>query len=180
MKWTDERATKDQLSRLGQFGYEPDHPLAKREASHLIRDFEACRERPPAPAQSDAREAAKCESYGLRAAVESAKQAVAQAGKDEIQNLRHDLALALAKRQEFWMESCSDAEKMQVVSLEACDLYKKYGCRFAVPTAQQVQAIFDALDSALPLWDKDQAGLFYRTLELNFPQLLLHPAGSGG
>jgi hypothetical protein len=179
MKWTDERATKDQLSRLVQFGFEPDHPLAKGEASRLIRDFEACREGEAAQAESDACESTKCESYCLRAAVEDAQRAVAQAGKDEIQNLRHDLALAVTNRQELSVQSCSDAEKMQVVSMLARDLYKKYGCRFAAPTAQQAQAIFDALDSAMPPWDKDQPGMFYRTLELNFPELLRHPAGSG-
>src|SRR5882672_1179424 len=48
MKWTDERATENQLSRLRQFGYEPDHPLVKDEASRLIRDFEAYpKHRPP-------------------------------------------------------------------------------------------------------------------------------------
>ncbi len=194
MKWTDQRATKDQLSRLGEFGYAPDHPLAKGEASHLIRDFEACREGQAALAQSDAREATKCEAtkceatkyeatkceaHGLRAAVENAKRAVAQAGQDEIQNFRHDLALAVSERQEFWRDTCCDAEKMHVVSMQARDLHKKYGCRFAAPTAQQVQDIFDALDLAMPLWDRDQPRVFYQTLELNFPELLCHPAGSG-
>jgi hypothetical protein len=179
MKWTDQRATKDQLSRLGAFGYEPDHPLPKGEASHLIRDFEACRDGQAALAESDAREAAKCEAYGLRAAVENAKRAVAKPGKDEIRNFRYDLALAVAKRQEFWRDTCSDADKIHVVSVQARDLYREYGCRFAAPTAQQVQDIFDALDSAMPLWDRDQPELFYRTLELNFPELLRHTAGSG-
>ena len=179
MKWTDQRATKDQLSRLGEIGYQPDHPLTKDEASHLIRDFDACREGQAAVAESDAREAVKCEPYNLRAAVENAKRAVAQAGKDELQNFQHHLASAVVKRQEFWTGTCSDAEKMQVVSMQARDLYKKYGCRFAAPTAQQAQDILDALDAAMPFWDRDQPGLFYRTLELNFPDLLRHPAGSG-
>ena len=179
MKWTDERATENQLSRLRQFGYEPDHPLAKDEASRLIRDFESYPKAQATLAESATREVTKHEAYSLRAAVENAKRAVAQAGKDEAQNFRHDLALALAKRQELWVDTCSDVEKMCVVSMEARDLYKQYGCRFAAPTAQQVQDIFDALDSAMPFWDRDQPELFYRTLELNFPELLRHPAGSG-
>ena len=179
MKWTDERATENQVNRLRQFGYEPNHPLAKDEASRLIRDFEAHPKAQAALAESATGEVAKHEAYGLRAAVESAKRAVAQAGKDEAQNFRQDLALALAKRQELWVDTCSDVEKMCVVSMEARDLHKQYGCRFAAPTAQQVQDIFDALDSAMPFWDRDQPELFYRTLELNFPELLRHPAGSG-
>ena len=78
------------------------------------------------------------------------------------------------------MDTCGDAERMRPVSTQAHMLAKKYGCRFAVPTAQQVQSIFDALDSALPFWDKDQPELFYQTLELNFPELVRHPAGRGG
>ena len=176
MKWTDERATENQLSRLRQFGFEPDHPLAKDEASRLIRDFESY---PKAQATLAEGEVTKDEAYRLRTAVENAKRAVAQAGKDATQNFRHDLALAVAKRQELWMDTCSDAEKMRIVSTEARNLHKQYGCRFAAPTAQQVQDLFDALDSAMPFWDRDQPELFYRTLELNFPELLRHPAGSG-
>ena len=179
MKWTDQRVTKDQLSHRSRFGYEPDRPLTKGEASHLIRDLEACREGQAAVAESDAREATKCEPYQLRAAVENAKRAVAQAGKDEIQNFRHDLALAVVKRQEFWMDTCCGAEKMHPVSMRARDLYQKCGCGYAAPTPQQAQDIFDALDAAMPFWDRDQQGLFYRTLELNFPELLRHTAGSG-
>jgi hypothetical protein len=118
--------------------------------------------------------------YQLRAAVENAERAVAQAEKEKIQNFQNDLALAVEKRQEFWRATCCAAERMQVVSTQASDLYKKYGCRFASPTAQQAQDILDALDAAMPLWDRQLQGLFYRTLELNFPELLRHTAGSGG
>jgi len=38
----------------------------------------------------------------------------------------------------------------------------------------QVQSILEALDSALPAWDRDSPEMFYRTLELNFPELLRH------
>ena len=180
MNWTQERAAEQQLSRLKQFGYEPDHPLSKGEAAHLIRDFEACRQRETVLAESATRELAEHEAYHLRSAVDRTRRVIAQAGKDEIENLRHDLALAIAKRQELWMDTCGDAERMHPVSTQAHELSKKYGSRFAVPTAQQVQDIFDALDSALPFWDRDDPGLFYQTLELNFPELVRHPAGRGG
>ena len=38
--------------------------------------------------------------------------------------------------------------------------------------AEQVQEVLDALDSALPVWDREHPELFYQTLELNFPQLV--------
>jgi hypothetical protein len=36
----------------------------------------------------------------------------------------------------------------------------------------QVQHILDALDAALPNWEREHPDLFYKTLELNFPELL--------
>ncbi len=86
-----------------------------------------------------------------------------------------DLGAALAKRQEFWMDTCRDPGKMQAASPEILDLYMKHGCRFLAPTHGQVQEIFDALDSAMPAWDRDHPELFYQTLELNFRELLRHP-----
>jgi hypothetical protein len=35
-----------------------------------------------------------------------------------------------------------------------------------------VQEILDALDSAMPAWEREHPALFYQTLELNFPHLL--------
>jgi len=84
------------------------------------------------------------------------------------------LGLAIAKRQEFWADTCSDADKMHPVAAQGLVLQKKHGCRFTVPTAAQIQAILDSLDRVLPSWDKDHPELFYQTLELSFPELLRH------
>jgi hypothetical protein len=35
-----------------------------------------------------------------------------------------------------------------------------------------VQVVLEALDAAMPLWDRDHPELFYQALELNFPQLV--------
>jgi hypothetical protein len=35
-----------------------------------------------------------------------------------------------------------------------------------------VKAVLDALDGAMPLWDKEHPELFYQTLEINFPELV--------
>ena len=172
MNWADEPATEYQLSHLRQFGYEPEHPLTKGEASHLLSDFEAHPEREAGLAESHVREMTKHEVYRLRVAVEDAKRAVAKAEKDEIENSQRDLVLAVAKRQEFWMDTCRDPGKMRAASVHVLDLYMKYGCRFVAPRHEQVQEILDAFDSAMPLWDRDHPELFYQTLELNFPELL--------
>jgi hypothetical protein len=63
---------------------------------------------------------------------------------------------------------------MQARSASTLDLYMKHGCRFVTPTHEQVQEILDALDVASPFWDRDNAEIFYQTLELNFPELVRH------
>ena len=64
---------------------------------------------------------------------------------------------------------------MNICSQRVLDFYQKHGCRFTVPSRQHVQDVLDALDAALPLWEKEHPELFYQTLELNFPELLRRP-----
>ena len=52
------------------------------------------------------------------------------------------------------------------------ELYRKFGCRYDPPTQRQVQEILEALDPAMPFWDRDHPELFFQTLELNHPGLL--------
>ena len=80
--------------------------------------------------------------------------------------------LTAAERQEFWINTCQEVMHMQICSQQVLDFYQKHGCRFAVPSRQQVQDVLDALDAALPHWEKEHPELFYQTLELNFPELL--------
>ena len=174
MAWTDEPATETQLSHLRQFCYEPDHPLTKGEASRLISDFEADPNGRSTLVENDTPELTKLSAHHFRVAVERAKRAVAEAAAEEMQNPQHVLALAIAERQDFWVDTCSDTEKMHLVPTQVSALYKRYGCQFALPRHEQVQAILDVLDSAMPLWDRDYPELFYATLELNFPESVRH------
>lgn len=75
-------------------------------------------------------------------------------------------------RVEFWADTCREVTDMRVASKEVIDQYRKYGCRFCAPTHSQVQNVLEALDAAMPHWEKDHAELFYQTLELNFPELI--------
>jgi hypothetical protein len=52
------------------------------------------------------------------------------------------------------------------------DFYRRYGCRFFEPGLDQVHHVVEALDSAVPMWEKTHPELFYQTLELNFPELV--------
>ena len=83
--------------------------------------------------------------------------------------------LTPGERQEFWIDTCREVTQMHIVCQAVLELYQKHGCRFAVPSRQQVQDVLDALDAAMPVWEKEHPELFYQTLELNFPELLRRP-----
>ena len=174
MTWKDEPATEIQLGHLRRLGYEPDRPVTKGEAAQLISDFEELSGSPATPKGDDDLEFARISAYRLRVKVENARRAAAQGSIRPLENPRHLLEVAVAERREFWADTCSEADKMHLVCTQVLALHKQHGCRFAVPTADQVQAILDSLDSALPEWDRDHPELFYQTLELNFPELLRH------
>src|SRR5512133_1064643 len=76
------------------------------------------------------------------------------------------------ERVEFWIDTCRDVSAMRSGSHEVIELYRNYGCRFFEPGQSQVQNVLEALDSAIPLWEKTHPELFYQTLELNFPELV--------
>jgi hypothetical protein len=84
-------------------------------------------------------------------------------------------AQAAPDRQEFWMDTCRETTHMHMGTKPVIDLYRQYGCRFCEPTHAQVQGILDALDSAMPQWERTHPELFFQTLELNFPELVRRP-----
>lgn len=173
MNWKDEPATESQLSHLRQLGCLPERPLTKGEAAHLISDSEANPAQPANSAQESFFTADRREAHRFRVIVEAAKRAATE-GSGEIEKGRQELEIALAQRQQFWIDTCHDPTQMRARSDQVLDLHIKHGCRFVAPTGEQAQEILDALDFALPHWDRDQPELFYQTLELNFPELRRH------
>lgn len=87
---------------------------------------------------------------------------------------RNVSACATPDRQDFWVDTCREITEMHHAAERVLRFYQKFGCRFAVPSRQQVQSVLDALDAALPQWERQHPELFYRTLELNFPELVRH------
>lgn len=77
------------------------------------------------------------------------------------------------RRQEFWLDTCRGVAHAHDGCAQIQQLYRKHGCRFAEPTQQQVRGILDALDGAVPKWESEHPELFYQTLELSFPELLI-------
>jgi hypothetical protein len=171
MDWTGEPATEGQLSSLRRLGYQPLRPLTKGRAAHLIRNFDENPQREPASAENGVREIAKRQAHLLQHAVEEARRAVRDSTKDETEEFRRILAAATERRRDFWIDTCRDPPQMQDCSAQALDLFMRYGCRFVVPSGEQVQEILNCLDLLMPLWDCQQPEMFYQTLELNFPEL---------
>jgi len=108
----------------------------------------------------------------LREVVELARQANAVQDPAKRESSGTELDQALGRRQQFWLDTCREVTEMRSASRHVLDLHRKHGCRFCAPSPQQAQYILDALDSALPSWDRDHPELFYQTMELNFPELL--------
>jgi len=172
MNWTEEPATEPQLTQLKRFGYQPLHPLTRSEAAHALRDLETNPQTPAVLEAEGLREINKQEALSLRLAVENARRAIAGAPPDQSDPARCELAAAIDRRQQFWVDTCCDPGRMQFPSAQVLDLYMRFGCRFLPPTREEVQDVLDALDIALPTWDRDHPELFYQTIELNFHTLL--------
>ena len=78
----------------------------------------------------------------------------------------------LVEREDFWADTCREIPQMQHATAEAVELYRQYGCRFCTPARQQIECVLNALDAAVPRWEKEHPELFYQTLELNYPELV--------
>ena len=167
MNWKDEPATEMQISRLRQLGCMPERPLTKGEAAHLIshHDVTFVRQSDTPAGQQTSGTCVQFNAYELRVAVESARRTTKVGGA---------LDCALEQRQRFWMDTCCEPAQMHMRSKEVMELHMKHGCQYVEPTREQTQEILNALDMALPTWDKEHPELFYQTLELNFPELRKH------
>jgi hypothetical protein len=172
MDWENEPATWKQLRFLKQSGYKPDRHLTKAAAAELISSMGGRIEPPPPVPEAVVQPIRQQDAYLLGKAVENARRAVAAARRDNLQIAEQNLALAISKRQMFWLDTCRDPTRMQAACGQVLDFYRKYGCGFEAPSHREIQEVLSALDSAMPLWDRDHPEMFYQTLELNFPALV--------
>lgn len=81
------------------------------------------------------------------------------------------MAATTTSRVEFWLDSCREVREMRHGSMQVLELYQRFGCGLIAPSQRQAQEVLDALDTAMPMWDRDHIELFYQALELNFPEL---------
>jgi hypothetical protein len=158
--WEDDPASDKQLAYLSKFGYTHVGPLSKGEASKLIGEFEEdperCRIRDASSrkaSEASVEELAKGEAYQLHSDVVNAD--------------RCDLKLAKQTRIAFWTAAFSPSDEF----LMPYELYEAYGQHYRKPKREQIQHILDALDAAMPTWDRDHTELFFETLKINFPEL---------
>jgi len=186
MDWPDEPASEQQVVRLKNLGCVPTAHLTMTEAARLIRQYQKLLRQTgnslkspatDAPASHQAginvSESARNIAHRLHETAANAKHAMAVA--PEAANVRADLVSSTAARVEFWLDTCREIREMQIASVQVYELHHDYGHRLFAPTREQVQEILDALDVAIPSWDKENPELFYKTLELNFPNLVRKP-----
>jgi hypothetical protein len=76
------------------------------------------------------------------------------------------------ERLEFWADTCREVTRTHAGSRQTMELYRDYGCRFFEPGLGQVLNVLEALDSAMPQWERTHPELFYQTLEMNYPELV--------
>jgi hypothetical protein len=162
MDWTDEPATWKQLRDLKRCGYQADRRLTKIEAANLISSYGGGSD--PVVAMQNG---VTIRAYELRLAVEQAKREGTERGRMDPAKM----GMALAERQNFWLNTFHGTSQLQSGCTQVLELYRRQGCLFFEPTRKQVQDILDALDAAMPHWDNDHPELFYEAMELNFPEL---------
>ena len=176
MDWENEPATWKQLRFLKQHGYKPDRRLTKTAAADLVQQLggdiaiSQPTAEPPVPPPAVVHQFRQ-DAYLLHTEVEQAGKAAAEARRENFQSAQQELAIAISKRQVFWIDTCRDPTRMQAACGQVLDFYRKYGCQFEAPSHKQAQEVLSALDSAVPFWDRDHPALFYQTLELNYPEL---------
>jgi hypothetical protein len=154
--WRDDPASEKQLEYLNKFGYTPSSALTKGQASDLIERFKNDPKRQDILLENDMKE----EAYNLHTEVDEAK-------KDP----ELDLEDALRCRLSWWMGLVNMLDTGDCCSQLHMDLWEAYARHFVPPTEEQTQTILDALDNAMPTWDKTHPQLFFETLELNHPDL---------
>jgi len=182
MDWSDEPASANQIQLLRHFGYEPDVSLKRGDAARLLLEAERDRSRRRDSLKGDTRKITADEASELHAAMDQARGACESGGGASPQESGTDLTAAIAKREEWWMDTCRDPGKMKGVSAQKIELYKLQGCRFEEPSRGQVREVLQALDSAAPNWERENPELFFQTMELNYRELVrqcLAPASGG-
>ncbi len=192
MDWPDEPATEQQVDQLKKLGYMIARPLTLTQAASLIRQYKKGPPRPvsPAPPQPEVPPAGSSAGKpGLPAAparegggemsrtqgrplqAQSEPPAHFKLARPETTPPAAEAAAAKAVRVEFWLDTFREVKEMRVGSAQVYELRQKHGCRFLLPSSEQVRDLLDALDAAMPLWDKEHPEVFYQTLQLNFPDL---------
>ena len=177
MDWPDEPATWKQIKFLKEHGCTPERRLTKTEATELIQKLGGSPTLVTVPSERAASPLAPPAAYQLRVKADKARRILEEAGRSRTERLENDLVLAIGERQYFWIATCRVSGRQTTTCLEVDELYQRHGCRFEPPGGKEVQFILDALDSAMPFWDRDHPEIFYQTLELNFPGLVRRCAG---
>ncbi len=192
MNWADEPATEQQVAQLRTLGFNLARPLTLTEAANLIRQYKRQRSHrvppvalqnremeqatanvsvspnPPAPKDLPRRRFELCTHPPQQVPGAAGHVGDACPSPASVQ----DSGSPDAPRVDFWLDIFREVKDMRVASVKVFELRLKHGAHFLLPSREQAQDILDALDNALPNWERDNPEFFFQTLELNFPELI--------
>jgi hypothetical protein len=171
MNWRDDPATEKQLDYLKDFGFVPERPLKKGEASDLISEFSEDPEKQRIRNEAQFKERERNLAHHLRLACDSAKLDLDRAGKGEIRDAKAYLRDVQNERLAFWQHAFQPPDGGEIYQ-QPIKLYLEHGYRFKMPSSKHFQKVLDALDADSATWDKDVPEYFFQALQHNFPELL--------
>jgi hypothetical protein len=178
MSWKDDPATEKQLAYLRQFGYEPNGPITKGEASQLIDQFSEDPARDAIRTSNQIRESDRLDheaekkfAYVLHRLVNELTESLTTAERDEKGDIKWELNDTRQRRLQFWKDTMRSPEKVEDFHVQANDLFESRGHHFKMPSKAQLEAMLEALDASSPTWDLEMPEYFFTTLEHNFPEL---------
>jgi len=195
MDWPDEPASEQQVIHLRRLGVAATPNLTMTEAARLIRQCQRNLHQTPSGTNSYSRansSPASSTPPGKADSVQPREPSLAPRFHQTTVRAKRlipmapvatcapaDLAAARVRRVDFWLDTCRDMREMVVGNVQVYQLHHDYGHRLFAPTREQAEEILDALDTALPSWDKEHPELFYKTLELNYPDLIRNEPPKG-
>ena len=185
MSWREKPASESQLEYLKAFGFAPDRPMTKGEASDLLTEL-----------KEDPHQQRILAEHREAERVRKADRGAERTPREKL-TWRISYTLIVTRRRRAWSwrkgarfetPKCtrerfkrhgSDSGRKlfehrhgNCTDLQPIKLYLEQGHRFNLPAKNILQAMLDTLDADSATWDWDNPRYFFQTLEHNFPQLL--------
>lgn len=167
----------DIVSATGELeGLKSERDKAKLEMAGKVAELSAVQKKLELTNDEGERVSLQEEIENIQEEIESSKSDLTDY-PDNLKDAQDDLKFRVSSRVKFWKATfkedwvLGDEEADLIDFSDTIDrLYSEYGRYFKVPTNKQITEILEALDTALPDWDKNQPHSFYSTLKASFPE----------